>query len=363
MSKMSVLLWDGQPYPNGLRWCDADLPVPGPDWVLIRNRVSGICGSDLHYLSGEMVHQLPAENLPAVLGHENAGEVIAIGPGVDEWQVGDRVAAEPLHPCRTFGSRLCDACMTGQYHHCSHLSFVGIPANRPLTGGYGQYSLYHTSCLFPLPDQVDFEEAALLDVLACGVHAANVGQPTASDTVVVLGSGPIGLSTLQVLRALGVRDVVAVAKYPFQAEMAQSMGARATVCLSETRDPMGDVRRLIGTADQVYECVGGSADTVQQAIELCRRGGRILIVGFFVGVRPVNLEKVFLNELSILSATAYSIHREKREFGTALGLIAGGQVDVKPLISHRFPRPSWREALDAAFDRAGSRSLKILFTD
>ena len=287
---MSAIVWDGSPYPHGLKWCEVDKPEPPCGWVLIRNQATGICGSDLHYLSGAMVHQVPKRNFPAVLGHENAGEVVEIGSGVSEWKVGDRVAAEPIHPCRTLGQDLCPACLAGQYHLCKRLSFVGIPANHPLSGGYGEYSLYHASCLFSLPAHVQFEEAALLDVLACGVHAVNIGQPSPKDTVVILGCGPIGLCALQTLKTIGVRDIVAVAKHSFQAEAARLLGARATICLADTPDAVAKLRNLIGAADQVYECVGGNADTVQQSIEICRRGGKIIVMGFFTGFRSINLE-------------------------------------------------------------------------
>jgi threonine dehydrogenase-like Zn-dependent dehydrogenase len=309
-----------------------------------------------------MRHQVPERNLPAVLGHENAGEIVQLGAGVSGWQAGDRVALEPLHPCRTLGVDLCPACIAGQYHLCQHLSFVGIPANRLLTGGYGEFSIYHASCLFPLPDHVTFEEAALLDVLACGVHAVHVGQPTPGDTVVVLGCGPIGLCALQTLRAAGVRNLVAVAKHPFQAEAARAPGAGAVVCLAETPDGVAEVKRLIGAADQVYECVGGAADTVQQGLDLCRRGGKVIVEGFFTAAKPVNLEKLFLDELSILAADGYSTWGQQREFAIALALLANRQVDLAGLVTHRFPRPAWQEALGVAFDRGTSHGLKVVFT-
>ncbi len=363
MQKMFAIVWDGSRYPQGLTWCEVEKPDLQPGWVLIRNQATGICGSDLHYLSGAMVHQVPKRNLPAVLGHENAGVVVAVGQGVSEWKVGDRVAAEPIHPCRTLGQKLCPACMTGQYHLCKNLSFVGIPANDLLSGGYGEFSLYHTSCLFPLPTHIQFEEAALLDVLACGVHAANIGKPSSKDNVVILGCGPIGLCTLQALRARGVRDIVAVAKYSYQAEAARLLGARSTICLAETPAVVSNLRNLIGAADQVYECVGGSADTIQQGIEICRRGGKIIVLGFFTGFSSINLETFFLNELSILGADAYSMHSMQREFEIALNLLANGQVDLKSLITHKFPRSAWRQALDTAFQREANRTLKVIFNE
>ena len=252
---------------------------------------------------------------------------------------------------------------SGHYHLCEHLSFVGIPANYLISGGYGEFSLYHASCLFPLPPHIQFQEAALLDVLACGVHAANIGQPSPKDTVVILGCGPIGLCTLQALRAIGIRDIVAVAKYSFQAEAARLLGARATVCLADTQDAVDKLRHLIGAADQVYECVGGNADTVQQGIEICRRGGKIIILGFFTSFRSINLETLFLNELSILGAEAYSMHSMQREFDIALRLLTNGQVDLKSMITHRFHRAAWQNALTTAFQHEASRSLKVMFNE
>ena len=361
MARMQAVVWDGRPYPHGLQWSPVDQPAPPPGWVLVRNHVTGICGSDLHYLSGAMRHQVPERNLPAVLGHENAGEIVELGAGVTGWQVGDRVALEPLHPCRTLGVDLCPACMAGQYHRCQHLSFVGIPANRLLSGGYGEFSIYHASCLFSLPDHVTCEEAALLDVLACGVHAVHVGQPSPGDAVAVLGCGPIGLCALQALRAIGVRDLIAVAKHPFQAEAARALGAGAVVCLAETPDAVAEVRRLLGAADQVYECVGGAADTVQQGLELCRRGGKVIVEGFFTATRPVNLEKLFLDELSIVAADGYSTWGNQREFAIALDLVANRQVDLSSLITHTCRREDWHQALAVAFDRGASRALKVVF--
>jgi L-iditol 2-dehydrogenase len=360
---MFAIVWDGTPYPQGLAWCEVNKPEPPPGWVLIRNHAAGICGSDLHYLSGVMAHQVPKRNFPAILGHENAGEVVELGLGVSEWKVGDQVAAEPIHPCRALGMSPCPACMSGQYHLCENLSFVGIPANQLISGGYGEFSLYHASCLFPLPQHISFEEAALLDVLACGVHAANIGQPTPKDIVVILGCGPIGLCTLQTLRAVGVRDIIAVSKYAFQSEAARSLGAKTTICLEETPDAMSKLHNLIGAADQVYECVGGNADSVQQGIEICRRGGKIIVLGFFTAYRSINLETLFLNELSILTADAYSTHSTQREFDVALSLLANGQVNLKSIITHRYPRSAWHEALDTAFHRVTHHSSKVMFTE
>jgi len=361
--QMDALLWDGRPYPEGLAWSRVPRPQVRPGWVLIENRAAGICGSDLHYLSGAMRHQVPDDNLPAVLGHENAGVVVQVGERVKNFEPGDRVAAEPLHACYEQGLPLCPACLAGQYQICNNLGHVGIAARLRLPGGYGPYSIYHQSKLFHLPDSVSFEEAAIIDVLACGVHALRMSGASPGDVAVVQGCGAIGLDMLQCLHAAGVRDTVAVARYPFQAAAARALGAAEVICLAEQPDAPSALKQVAGLADRVYECVGGEADTVQQAIDLCRPGGAVMMLGFFTGVRPVNLSTVFLKELRIQAADGYSTWDKRREFDIALQLLVNEQVDHASLLTHRFQRQDWQEALAVAFHKGEHECIKVVFTD
>ena len=144
---MKAVVWDGDKWPSGLEIRDFPVPELKPGWVLVRNQAAGICGSDLHYLGGQTRHLIPDRNLPAVLGHENAGIVEKLGEGVGGLEVGDRVAAEPLLGCRELGrTPVCAPCQIGQYHLCTRgLTHVGIPLVEMLPGGYGQYSLFHAS--------------------------------------------------------------------------------------------------------------------------------------------------------------------------------------------------------------------------
>lgn len=362
MFEMDAVLWDGSAYPDGLAWARIPRLRPSADWVVVENSATGICGSDLHYLSGAMRHQIPDANLPAVLGHENAGVVVEVGTEVRGIAVGDRVVGEPLHPCRTQGRPLCPACQIGQYHRCQNLGHVGIPARLRLPGGYGDYSAYHHTALFPLPDSLSFEEGALLDVLACGVHALHVAQPHPGQRVIVLGCGAIGLDMLQCLLAVGVRDVVAVARHEFQAEIAGSLGAGTVICTGSASDSSAVIDGLRDSADQVYECVGGTADTLQQAVDMCRAGGQVIMLGFFSGMGRVNLSTVFLKELSILAADGYSMWGERREFDIALQMLASGQVRHRPLITHTYGRKSWATALNVAFHKRDHRCVKVILT-
>ena len=136
---MKAIVWDGGTWPEGLELKEFPKPQLRPGWVLVRNQAAGICGSDLHYLSGQTRHLIPDENLPAVLGHENAGIVEAVGAGVVKLKPGDRVAAEPLHGCYEMGrTPPCAACQVGQYQLCKRLTHVGIPIVTMLPGGYGE---------------------------------------------------------------------------------------------------------------------------------------------------------------------------------------------------------------------------------
>ena len=360
---MRALVWDGGIYPQGLELRGFPKPAPEPGWVVINTKAAGICGSDLHYLLGYTRHLIPDRNLPAVLGHENAGVVVEVGEGVTRFKPGDRVAAEPLHGCIQFGGT-CPMCEIGQYQLCSSgLVHVGIPIVKMLPGGYGEYSVVHESRLFEIPPNVTLEEAALLDILAVGVHAIKLGKPSMGDTVAVLGCGIIGLDTIQCVRTEGVSNIIGVAKYAFQAEAAKRLGASEVICLEDGLDPVEQVMRLTGGwgVDQVYECVGGNTDAVEQGIHMCRPGGKVLMIGVFSGQRPVDLLTMILKEVDIISSNSYSTAGYKREYQISMDLLSAGKVDHDSLITYKLPIEEWRKALDVSINKKGSQTFKAMF--
>lgn len=358
---MKALIWDGKPYPEGLYQGNVLIPIVKPDWVLIQNIATGICGSDLHYLSGKLNHQIPSNNFPAVLGHENAGIVVEVGEGVDEFNMGDRVVGEPLHPCVTQNIKLCRNCEVGNYHLCNNLGHIGIPARLNLPGGFGEYSIYHKNSLFRIPDHVSFEEASILDVTACGVHAINISQVHPGDKVVVLGLGAIGLSIIQCLKAVGVTEIFGVTPFNYQEEIALNLGAKEIVCFELGEDPTQEILRKTDGVDIVFEAVGGNADTMNQAIEICKNGAKIVMAGFFEGIRPINLHKVFLKELSILASDGYSMWGNQREFDLALKMVSNGQISNQSLITHTFDKyEEWEDAFKAAYRKQEFKSIKVV---
>ncbi len=363
--EMKAIVWDGGLWPKGVELRTVPKPKLRPGWALVRNQAAGICGSDLHYLGGQTRHLIPDKNLPAILGHENAGIVEEIGPGVVGLQPGDRVAAEPLHGCYEMGrTPPCQPCQVGQYHLCTEgLTHVGIPLVEMLPGGYGEYSIFHASRLFKMPDNVSFEAAALLDVLAVGVHAMAIGKPTPGDCAVVFGCGVIGIDIIQCLRAWGVSNIIAIAKHPFQVDAAIKTGVTEVILLKENIDPVQEVRRITRGkgADQVYEGVGGRTDVIAQSVEMCRVGGCVIMTGIFDGRRPIDLLTMLFKEVHLLSANSYSFTGVRRDYQIALDLLASGQATHDSVVTHPFPISEYKRAINTAFDKQGSRCLRAMF--
>ncbi len=297
------------------------------------------------------------------MGHETAGIVAEVGEGVEGIAAGDRVGLEPLHACRELDRNPCPMCQIGRYALCKGLSIVGVPIGTMIPGGYGEYSLFHGTRAFKLPENVSFEEAALLDTLACTVHATNVGQPLPGEVVAVVGCGIIGLDTIQCLKEAGAKDIIAVAKYDWQGEIARGYGAAEVVLGGEGRDPVAAVMRLTEGwgVDQVYECVGGETDALQESLAMVRPGGKIIMEGVFAGDRPVDLLSLLLRESPVIPSMCYSYYGDKREFQIALDMVARGAAEQASMITHRFPIESWREAIQTAIDKKANHAIKVMF--
>ncbi len=360
---MHAIVWDGNPYPGGLSLRDFEVPALEPGWALVNTKAAGICGSDLHLILGELRHVIPDRNLPAVLGHENAGVVAEVGPGVTRFRPGDRVAVEPLHGCTEFGGG-CPMCHIGKYQLCrAGLTAIGNPVARMLPGGFGEFCAAHESRLFPLPEHVSMEDAALLDILAVCVHALNVAQPSLGQTALVMGCGVVGLDLVQCLRARGIADLIAVARHEFQAEAARRLGARDVVLLQGGVDVVKEVATLTAGhgVDIAYECVGGDSDAVDQCLAMCTAGGTVVMLGCAPGHRPIDLEALLRKEARILASQAYSTSGNRREFEVGLSMLSDRLIDHRALVTHRFAPEQYLQGFDAALHKGKNHTIKVLF--
>jgi len=344
MAMMKAALYDG----NAMQIAEIPRPDAEADAVIVRIRASGICGSDLNVLRD----MDGPEELPS--GHEVAGEIVEVGPGVEGWAVGDRVALETVGQGRACGR--CKYCLAGQYFHCLNLV-------ESWGGGFAEYIQRKALGCHRIPDEFSWEEGALVEPLAVSVHGLRKGKFKGGGTVVVLGSGTIGLTTVAAARVLGAGKVFATARHKHQADMALKLGADAAFSPDgpELEEAVADATEGQG-ADVVVETVGGySSATAEQAVRVCRPLGKVIVLGGFR--KPVEMEftPLLQGEKDLIFAVCYSIIDERHDFDVATDIIASGKLPLKDMVTHTFPLERAREALETAYDKStGSIKVQLL---
>ena len=330
--------------PRNLGVEEIDEPEIRSGEVLIRNKAAGICGSDLHYHrrdSDESIHR-PAG------GHEFSGVVAAVGRGVKNVKAGDRVGVEPLVGCGE-----CRFCAAGYYHICNDL--------RHLSGGFGEYTKAPKDKVFLLPDNVSYEDAALLDCIAVGVHAVQRFKTEMTDTAVILGDAAIGLSTMQVAKANGAKRVGVVGHHDSSLQIAEEVGADFTIN-GNTEDAAAKIMELTGGlgADVIYESVGSTATTMTEAVNMVRPGGAIVVIGSFPQQPDMNFRRLLRYEVDILFSWSYSQWDGVPEFQIALDLLKEGKVKAEAIITHKFPLDQINDAFHAALNKYESKATKVV---
>jgi len=335
----------GGPRSVGLH--DLPEPEPRPGEVLVRVRACGICGSDLHrYRAGGMgSHFTP--------GHEIAGEVATLGPGVSGWDTGALVAVEPWFTCRA-----CPRCLRGEYNLCKGRALMGAAAD----GGLADYVRVPAASLFALPSGMPFDMSALTEPTAVAVHGARLAGVQPGDRVLVQGSGVIGLLSALVARSLGAQ-VTATARYPHQAEAAARFGASRVVAADEAGER--DLAALARTApfDVVIETVGGEGDTLVQAPSLVRPGGTVCVVGVFFQPPRLNALALVLNEVRMVGAITYSRADGLADFDRAIALLDAHRDLAASLITHRRPLGAVAEAYALADDKSSKAGAPCGFAE
>jgi len=304
-------------------------PDAGPDDVLVEVVNCGICGSDLSYVK---IGGIPGAASPFALGHEFAGTVVETGANVTQFRVGDRVVVNPDRGDNAIGS----GGIQGAF--ASHVVYRGANS--------------HPEGLIKLPDNMDFETAALIEPLAVGMHAARQGKIAAGDQVAVIGAGPVGLASAIAARHLGAANVLLVDRSPRRLQVAQHMGFRAlqadqTELAQQLRDSHGTITNdpLLGEqpATDVYIEATGVAAVLQQITFTARKGARIVVVGVHFNPVEFNMTNFLLRELQLMASMAYPT-----EFPDVIAMLSAGEVDAGLLISHRFPLSRFQDALATA---------------
>ena len=338
--------------PNDLRVVSKPVPRPAHDEVLVRVAMCGACGTDIAIQAEPFPAQPPFGSFTP--GHEWTGTVVSRGAGVDEVDVGQRVAIHVHHGCGR-----CRNCLTGSYTACENYgdhekghSATGITTD----GGFAEYVIHNVSCVYPLPDNLSWEESVLVSTAGTSVYGLDrVGGLVAGDTVVVIGPGPVGIMTAQVARALGATKLIVVGTREERLDLAAALGATEVVN-SRTHDAVAEVRRLTRGrgADMVIESSGDPL-TPNQGLQMLRRGGKLLILAFYEEPFPPIW----------VSRTGWRCRRTSRgegrqAVGRALALPVAGLISGERLVTHRFPLDEIQEGFDMLRSRQG-KPMKVVF--
>jgi (R,R)-butanediol dehydrogenase/meso-butanediol dehydrogenase/diacetyl reductase len=348
---MRAARWHGR---GDVRVEDVPVPRPGPGEVLLRVSWCGICGTDIEeYRDGPVVipverpNPLTGQRAPVTLGHEFAGEVAEIGPGVDGIAVGDRVVPDICLFCGE-----CHYCRRHEYALCVSWAAIGFHGD----GGLAEYVKVPARMCARLPDEIGDEEAALIETTEVAVRAVRKAGIRLGDSVAVVGDGAVGLITLQVARAAGATTVILLGHRTTRLDIGRRLGASAAF---DTTHP-GWARSVAHMTDGLgvdaaIEC-GGRAEAIRDSIAATRKGGRIVLLAVLGAAVPVDTWAIVEGERTVIGSVQ---HHFDEDLPIAVRLMASGLVDVRPLITRRISLE--RVVADGfAAPGAGRHDIKIL---
>lgn len=297
----------------------ADLPDPTPEpgELVLRVRAAGICGTDLH-LAGDPLIVPPG----TILGHEFAGEIVAVGPAVEGWQAGERVSALPVIGCAR-----CAACLTGDAMGCPGVRMLGAG---DLPGAFAEYVRVGARETMRLPDTLDWEAGALVEPFAFALHAVRTARLEPGDGVLVLGGGPIGLAVTAWARHLGATDVVVADRLPERRVLAATFGATATLDASDRLAMRGMADLFSGAPHVVFECVG-LPGMLDQCVDHVRRRGRIVVAGACLTPDAMLPAIACLKEVTVRFVVSCS----HQDFALALRALSAGRLPATAMVTSR----------------------------
>ncbi|MFD0959158.1 zinc-dependent alcohol dehydrogenase [Paenibacillus chungangensis] len=283
----------------------------------------GICGTDLHILSGEAGFSNP----PLPLGHELAGIVTQVGEHAGDWKVGDRVCIDPLIGCGR-----CPACRAGNKHHCPQGGEIGLH----YAGGWQQYLIVPADNIYLVPDSVTLDEASQAETIHCCLGAVDKLHIRLGMAATVVGDGPTGLYFVQLLKAAGASPVTLIGMQSSRLALGEQLGADVIVNLSE---PDGQSMPAADTQSIVIEAAGEET-ALRTAISLLGKGGQLLLFGLPAVPVAVDIQSIVMKELRLLGST-----NDPHVWPRVLQMIESGAVRVEPLITQRYHFGELDEAL------------------
>ncbi len=331
---MKATVIDG---PGEIKLIDKPIPQPGPGEVLVKVAYCGICGTDLHAFSTGFFP-------PGVtIGHEFSGVVAGVGPGCDDWPAGERVTGCNNTPCGK-----CPLCLEGNDNLCPEMRRLGIADH----GALAEYIVVPAVSLYRLPESAPLEEAALAEPVSVALHAVNLSVCRPEQKVLVIGAGTIGLIVLTLLKQRGLKEIAVVEPSPKRAAAASAMGAAAVIDprtgrLSSEVDCFSGSRGV----GHIFECAG-IPETISDACSLAGAKGSVIMLGICHQPVEINFLSLVTREISIIPAFS----KKTAEFKEAVDLIAGGKIDLSPLISQVIPL----DDVEEGFKNYRPENIKVL---
>ncbi len=372
----------------------ADPHPIGPDWVVLKTRLCGICGSDTKQVFMDTGGEWPDAGMtafisfPQVLGHEVVGTISEVGPEARGLEVGQRVLLQCWLSCAPRGiSPVCPACKAGDYALCWNFldgrlaPGIHVGNSSDATGGFGELVPAHASMAIPIPDDVSDEVAVLADPFAVALHSITRTPPPAGGKVIVWGAGALGSSAVAVLRALHPAvEICVVARTHAQQDLVRKLGAHHVV--PSTQEPAAIVEALAmwsggvlrqpwdglpiahpGFVDNVYDTIGHPA-TIEQALRVMKPRGWISITGVNAPGR-FEWSPWYFNEIRIVGSNAFGIEEvegvRKHAIEHYLDLVRAGRVDISPMLTHTVPLDEWRAAFTTLARQDETGAIKVAF--
>jgi L-iditol 2-dehydrogenase len=313
-----------------------DVPEPeikNPTDVLLKVELVGVCGSDMHYYETGGIGSQVVE-FPFIVGHEFSATVVDLGSEVKYLKPGQKVAVDPAMACHK-----CDQCRAGRENTCRNLRFLGCPGQAE--GCLCEYVVMPADCLYPIGEKVTLADAVLCEPLSIGIYAVRQSDLSSDSKIAILGAGPIGLSVLVTALANGAKNIYMTEKVPERIEVAKNAGA-SWVGNPDSEDVVGSILKEVSFGpDVVFECAG-QQDTIDQAVELVRPGGKIMLVGIPRTQRiSFVIDKLRRKEISVIN-----VRRQNGCMQPAIDMVASGKIDVGFMITHRFKLEQTQQAFD-----------------
>ncbi len=328
-----------------------DPEIRNDDDVLIKVLSVGVCGSDIHYyVSGKIGSQVV--DYPFAVGHEGGGRVIEVGKGVTRVKPGDRIAIEPAMPCW-----MCDQCKTGRHHTCRNLRFLGCP--KQAEGCLSEYVVMPETSCFGISDAMSMVEAALSEPLAIGLYAVKKSIPMQSAKIGVLGAGPIGFSVFLPATSMGADKVYVTDKIDARLELAKTAGATWTGN-PNNNDVVNEILEIEPRGlDVVFDCCGDQ-EALDQAIEILKPGGKLMIIG----IPPFDRFSFPVDDMRHKEICIQNVRRQCDCVQAALDMIENKDFDINVMVTHHFGFDRTKPAFDLVSDYAdGVLKAMIDFDD